>query len=213
MSSLRRLPALLRSETVKRGREATGRRVLENTVELQTKSASINSDFTTFKANQSRCRYASIETSKGNQMDKRTIKIRIVNNDFLKTHVHLFPGDDDEHGAVFAVSLHRDSWGNLGLIVHRVFIALDNVDYLPGKFGYRALSAEFVARVSDYCHHNKLAISPFITIKVIKALNSRILISHPIGGDIRRSLIFYACLLYTSPSPRDATLSRMPSSA
>ena len=24
---------------------------------------------------------------------------------------------------------------------------------------------------------------------------------------------FYACLLYTSPSPRDATLSRMPSSA
>ena len=25
--------------------------------------------------------------------------------------------------------------------------------------------------------------------------------------------IFYVCLLYTSPSPRDATLSRMPSSA
>ena len=27
------------------------------------------------------------------------------------------------------------------------------------------------------------------------------------------SYIFNACLLYTSPSPRDATLSRMPSSA
>ena len=26
-------------------------------------------------------------------------------------------------------------------------------------------------------------------------------------------LSFYSCLLYTSPSPRDATLSRMPSSA
>ena len=25
--------------------------------------------------------------------------------------------------------------------------------------------------------------------------------------------LYYACLLYTSPSPRDATLSRMPSSA
>ena len=25
--------------------------------------------------------------------------------------------------------------------------------------------------------------------------------------------VFYSCLLYTSPSPRDATLSRMPSSA
>ena len=28
-----------------------------------------------------------------------------------------------------------------------------------------------------------------------------------------RGALFYACLLYTSPSPRDATLSRMPSSA
>ena len=26
-------------------------------------------------------------------------------------------------------------------------------------------------------------------------------------------IIFFSCLLYTSPSPRDATLSRMPSSA
>ena len=30
---------------------------------------------------------------------------------------------------------------------------------------------------------------------------------------IARPLFFYVCLLYTSPSPRDATLSRMPSSA
>ena len=31
------------------------------------------------------------------------------------------------------------------------------------------------------------------------------------GGQIQTSA--YSCLLYTSPSPRDATLSRMPSSA
>ena len=31
-----------------------------------------------------------------------------------------------------------------------------------------------------------------------------------VEGDLRRD---YSCLLYTSPSPRDATLSRMPSSA
>ena len=30
---------------------------------------------------------------------------------------------------------------------------------------------------------------------------------------IRVGQMFYICLLYTSPSPRDATLSRMPSSA
>ena len=37
-----------------------------------------------------------------------------------------------------------------------------------------------------------------------------------VSGSGKSSLAFdtiYACLLYTSPSPRDATLSRMPSSA
>ena len=34
-----------------------------------------------------------------------------------------------------------------------------------------------------------------------------------INGKAARSCLLYACLLYTSPSPRDATLSRMPSSA
>ena len=32
-------------------------------------------------------------------------------------------------------------------------------------------------------------------------------------GTVERSKLYIACLLYTSPSPRDATLSRMPSSA
>ena len=36
----------------------------------------------------------------------------------------------------------------------------------------------------------------------------------PVGQDERRMQVrAYNCLLYTSPSPRDATLSRMPSSA
>ena len=33
------------------------------------------------------------------------------------------------------------------------------------------------------------------------------------GGERRAETFFKGCLLYTSPSPRDATLSRMPSSA
>ena len=33
------------------------------------------------------------------------------------------------------------------------------------------------------------------------------------GKDLPPGTYFYVCLLYTSPSPRDATLSRMPSSA
>ena len=35
---------------------------------------------------------------------------------------------------------------------------------------------------------------------------------HDIGTDTKGNL-YFTCLLYTSPSPRDATLSRMPSSA
>ena len=34
-----------------------------------------------------------------------------------------------------------------------------------------------------------------------------------LGGDKVHDIANYICLLYTSPSPRDATLSRMPSSA
>ena len=33
------------------------------------------------------------------------------------------------------------------------------------------------------------------------------------GRDAERAATFYGCLLYTSPSPRDGLLSRMPSSA
>ena len=33
------------------------------------------------------------------------------------------------------------------------------------------------------------------------------------GGGVSVNALFVSCLLYTSPSPRDATLSRMPSSA
>ena len=40
---------------------------------------------------------------------------------------------------------------------------------------------------------------------------SKILVRHLL--DMRTGLMMQTCLLYTSPSPRDATLSRMPSSA
>ena len=44
----------------------------------------------------------------------------------------------------------------------------------------------------------------FITVDYINAMNAEV--THP-GASAN------TCLLYTSPSPRDATLSRMPSSA
>ena len=71
-----------------------------------------------------------------------------------------------------------------------------------------------------------------LTIAMATSLANAVII--PGGGDYRRPVeynppdgmliymhactlplfsIIYTCLLYTSPSPRDATLSRMPSSA
>ena len=64
-----------------------------------------------------------------------------------------------------------------------------------------------------------------VTTVFIELPNTKIELLHPLGEDspIARFLqknpaggmhhLCYDCLLYTSPSPRDATLSRMPSSA
>ena len=57
-----------------------------------------------------------------------------------------------------------------------------------------------------------IAVVVFLTtiIYEIKPLQSFLLV---VGVGLIFSSIIYTCLLYTSPSPRDATLSRMPSSA
>lgn len=60
---------------------------------------------------------------------------------------HLFQGDGDEHGAVLLAGIATTSRSNR-LLVREVIIAQDGRDYVPGTFGYRALSAEFVARAA-----------------------------------------------------------------
>ena len=47
--------------------------------------------------------------------------------------------------------------------------------------------------------------------RVVKGVNFVDLIDA--GDPVEQAKIYNACLLYTSPSPRDSTLSRMPSSA
>jgi tRNA A37 threonylcarbamoyladenosine dehydratase len=42
------------------------------------------------------------------------------------------------------------------ILVRDVFLAVDQVDYVPGTHGYRALTAKFVAEKSDYCAENNL---------------------------------------------------------
>eukprot|EP00831_Metopus_contortus_P042588 TRINITY_DN3385_c0_g1_i3.p1 TRINITY_DN3385_c0_g1~~TRINITY_DN3385_c0_g1_i3.p1 ORF type:complete len:172 (+),score=26.83 TRINITY_DN3385_c0_g1_i3:39-554(+) len=57
-------------------------------------------------------------------------------------------------------------------------------------------------------------ISAIINSNVVKSCDPAVSISGSNSvSDINRNLIFITCLLYTSPSPRDLSTSRMPSSA
>src|SRR5437870_7418209 len=84
-----------------------------------------------------------------------TLSLTISSPLFDRLMSHLFPGDDDEHGAVIAVGVCKTDQ-DIRLLARDLFVAVDGRDYVPGKFGYRALTAEFVARTSGYCGDNGL---------------------------------------------------------
>lgn len=68
---------------------------------------------------------------------------------------HLFPGDDDEHGAVLAAGFAGGVDNRL--LVRHVFRAEDGTDYVPGEYGYRALTAAFVRDRIRFCRRESLA--------------------------------------------------------
>lgn len=85
-----------------------------------------------------------------------TTTLRIGHHHFNQLMTHLFPGDYDEHGAVVAAGVCRIG-NDMRLLVRDVFLAQDGVDYIPGRTGYRELTADFVARVSGHCAKDHLA--------------------------------------------------------
>ena len=58
---------------------------------------------------------------------------------------HLFPGDRDEHGAILRAGIMRNG-SSLRLLVQHVEPAEFGTDYLPGRYGYRALTPTFIQR-------------------------------------------------------------------
>src|SRR5262245_54154459 len=70
---------------------------------------------------------------------------------YTQLHAHLFPGDQDEHGAVIAAGLTASERG-VRLLARDLFLAQDGKDYVPGKRGYRMLKADFIADRIQYCH-------------------------------------------------------------
>lgn len=67
---------------------------------------------------------------------------------------HLFPGDRDEHGAVLEAGLAVTDT-DVRLLVRKVHLAEDGVDYVPGTRGYRKLRAEYISERIDDCVENK----------------------------------------------------------
>lgn len=84
-----------------------------------------------------------------------TFALRMAASAFSRLMPHLFPGDGNEHGAILSVGMAR-SGDHVRLLVRDVFLARDGIDYVPGRFGYRALSGDFIARVSDHCYRERL---------------------------------------------------------
>jgi hypothetical protein len=56
---------------------------------------------------------------------------------------HLFPGDHDEHGAIILAGICESDRG-LRLVARELHLAVDGIDYVPGKYGYRMLKAQFI---------------------------------------------------------------------
>ncbi len=69
---------------------------------------------------------------------------------------HLFPGDNDEHGAVILAGAVQSDRG-LRLVARELHLAQDDIDYVPGKFGYRMLRAEFIQRCIVRARDQRLA--------------------------------------------------------
>jgi hypothetical protein len=68
---------------------------------------------------------------------------------------HLFPGDRDEHGAVIIAGIVESPRGTR-FLAKEIVLARDGVDYVPGTRGYRALTTDFIVRITDRCAKENL---------------------------------------------------------
>jgi molybdopterin/thiamine biosynthesis adenylyltransferase len=68
---------------------------------------------------------------------------------------HLFPGDDDEHGAVIAAGIAETSRGTR-LLARDLVLARDGTDFVPGRWGYRMLTPRFVSDNIRGCRDDNL---------------------------------------------------------
>jgi molybdopterin/thiamine biosynthesis adenylyltransferase len=74
---------------------------------------------------------------------------------YSSLHHHLFSGDGDEHGAVISAGI-AETRREVRLLARDLHLAVDGVDYVPGKRGYRMLKAAFIAERVAACRDERL---------------------------------------------------------
>ena len=70
-------------------------------------------------------------------------EVLITSGDHQRIMEHLFPGDQDEHGAILRAGIVRNG-SSLRLLVQHVHPAEFGTDYVAGRYGYRALTPTFI---------------------------------------------------------------------
>mgnify|MGYP000610362136 CR=1 FL=1 len=85
----------------------------------------------------------------------QSCELRITQSMFDELFTHLFPGDNDEHGAVLHAGLLNTTQGPV-LTVRSVILAEEGKDWVPGTRGYRRLLAPFISKQARRCRDEKL---------------------------------------------------------
>jgi len=80
----------------------------------------------------------------------------MVESDYKALLKHVFPGDRDEHGAILLCGVSKSAKG-LRLLVRKVVLAKDGIDFIESRRGYREFSARFISKWAMYCAENGLA--------------------------------------------------------
>ena len=89
-------------------------------------------------------------------MKSNTCDILVTGQLHDRLMAHLFPGDNDEHGAILRAGIVR-SGSTLRLLIQNVETAEFGTDYVSGQYGYRALTPNFIHREIIRCRDAGLA--------------------------------------------------------
>ncbi len=90
------------------------------------------------------------------QGPKEPWQLVIPDSLWLALTAHLFPGEGDEHGAVITAGIVHSPRG-VRLLARELFVARDDVEFIPSKRAYRRLSPAFVNERIRHCRDQQLA--------------------------------------------------------